>query len=128
MRCGVATFGADAGFFVAAAGRRRDEGPCYTGERHTLRYGVCGAGEMSGTAGGDQGPAAQSKFVASLQMVRSWSWSRVAKGAAGDRLARTSIKLWAARWASLAEDIWSMANCGEKSTVLVIHLSDVDSM
>ena len=33
----------------------------------------------------------------------------MAKGAAGDRLARSSIKSLAARWTSSAEDVWGMA-------------------
>ena len=42
--------------------------------------------------GGYQGPAAESKIVASWRIVRSWSWPSTAKGAAGDGLARVSIK------------------------------------
>ena len=109
MRCGGATLGADAGVCVAAVGRRRAEGARCTGARRTLVDGARGSGETSGTAGGDRRPAAESKIVESWRMARSWSWPSVAKGAAGDRLARASINLWAARWALLVEDIWGIA-------------------
>ena len=129
MRCGGATLGDDAGVCVAAAGRRRAEGAYCTGERHTLGYGACGACETSGTAVGDQGPAAELKIVASWRMTRSWYWPSVAKGATRDGLASASIKSWAARWESLAEDIWSMEKLwGKKLTVLVMHLAAVNGM
>ena len=64
---------------------------------------------MSGTSGGDRGPAAESKIVASWQMARSWSCPSVAKGVAGDGLYRASIKSREACWESLAEDVWGMA-------------------
>ena len=109
IKCGGANRGADAGVCVAAAGRRHAEGARCTGARRTLGDGARGAGETSGTAGGDRGPAAELNIVAIWRMARRWSWPRVAKGAAGDRLARASIKSLAARWASSTEDVWGMA-------------------
>ena len=109
MRCGGATLGAAAGVCVALEGYRSTEGAQYTGSRCTLRDGARGAGETSGTAGGDRGPAAESKIVAIWRMVRSWSWTSVAKGEASNGLARASIKSQAARWASSEEDVWGLA-------------------
>ena len=127
MRYDGSTIRADATVFVAAAGQRRAEGGRCTGARRTLGDGARGAGEMSGTAGGDQGPAAESKTVASWRMARSWSWPSVAKGAASNRLTRASIKSRAARAVSLAEDLWGMAHLwGGESTVLAMCSAAVD--
>ena len=71
MRCGRATLGADAGVCFGAAWRRRAEGARCTGARCTLGDGAHGAGETSGTAGGDRGPATESKIVAIWRMARS---------------------------------------------------------
>ena len=114
MRCGGATLGADAGVCVAAVGSRRAEGARCTGARRTLGDGARGAGETSGTTRGDRGPAAESKIEVSWRMARRWSWPSVAKGAVGNWLARASIKLREACWASLAEDVWGMAQLWEK--------------
>ena len=109
IRCGGATLGAGAGVYVAVAGRRRADGARCTGEMRTLGDGARGAGETSGTAGGDREPAAESKIVAIWRMVRSWSWTSVAKGEASNGLARASIKSQAAHWASSEEDVWGLA-------------------
>ena len=109
MICGGYTLGADDGVCVTAAGRRRDEGARCTGASRTLGDGERGAGNTSGTARGYRGLTAESKIVASWRMVRSWYWPSVAKGAAGDGLARASIKSQAAHWALSAEDVWGMA-------------------
>ena len=109
MICGGTTLGADAGFCIAAAGRRRIEGVHCTRARRTLRYGARGVGERIGTAGGDRGPATESKIVASWRMTHSSSWPSMEKGAEGDGLDRALIKLRAARWASSTEDVWGMA-------------------
>ena len=85
-----------------------------------------GAGESSGTARGDRVPATESNIVAIWWMARSWYWPSVVKGATGDGLARAVIKSREARWASLAEDVWVMAQlCGKKSTVLAMHSAAV---
>ena len=104
---GGSTLIASAGVCVTAAGSRRAEGARCTGARLTLGDGARGAGETIGTAGGDRRPAAESKILANWRMARSWSWTSVAKGAAGDRLARASIKSQAARWASSTEGSFS---------------------
>ena len=129
MICGGATLRSDDGVCVAAAGRRRAEGARCNGARRTLGYSACGAGETSGMDGGDRGPEEESKIVESWQMARSWSWTSVAKGAAGDGLARASIKSRAAIWVSSTEDVWGMAQLwGKHSTVLAIRLAAMDSM
>ena len=91
IRCGVATLGAHAVICIVVAGRMRAGRVRCTGTRHTLRDGAREAGGTSDTAGGDRGPAAESKIVASWQIVHSWSWPSVAKGGAGNGLARTLI-------------------------------------
>ena len=129
MRCGVATLGDDAGIYVGAEWCRRAKWARCNGARRTIGDGARGAGETSGTAGGDRGPASELKIVASWWMACSWSWPSVTKGAAGDGLARALIKLQAVRWASLAEDVWGMAQLwGGNSTVLAISLAAVDGM
>ena len=80
-----------------------------TGARRTLGDGARGAGETSGTAGGDREPTAESKIVASWRMACSWSWPSLAKGKAGNRLARALIKSRAARWVLSEEDVLGMA-------------------
>ena len=71
MRCGGATLRADVGVCFGAAWRRRAEGARCTGARRTLGDGAHGAGETSGTARGDRGPAAESNIVSSWRMARS---------------------------------------------------------
>ena len=98
-------------------GARGAEGERCTGARRTLGDGSRVAGETSGMAGGDRGPATESKIVASWRMARSWSWPIVAKDAAGEGLSRTLIKSRAACWALLEEDVWGMAQLwGKYST------------
>ena len=69
--CGGATLEADAGVYFGEAWRRCAEGARCTGARRTLVDSARGAGETSGTAGGDIGPAAESNIVSSWQMARS---------------------------------------------------------
>ena len=59
MRCGGATLRDYDVVCVAAAGRRRAEGARCTGARRNLVDGARRSGETSGTARGDQGPAAE---------------------------------------------------------------------
>ena len=128
MRCGGAILGTGAGACVAAAGRRRAEGARCTGARRTLGDGARGDGETSGTTGGDRGPAAESKIVASWRMARSWYFPSVEKGATGDRLFRALVKSRSTCWASPTEDVWGMVPLwGVNLTVLAMRLAAVDS-
>ena len=105
MGCGRDTLGSGDVVCVSAVGRRRAEGERCTGAMRNLGDGACGAGEMTGTAGGDRRPAAESKIVTIWRMARSWSWPSLEKGAVGDRFSRASIKLHAAHWLLSAEDV-----------------------
>ena len=129
MSCGGSILGADAGVCVAAAGCRRAEWAHCTWARRTVRDGAREDGKTSGTAREDRRLAAESKIVTSLRMVHIWSWPSVSKGAAGNRLARVSIKSRAARWVSLTENVWGMAQLWRKnSTVLAMCSAAAASM
>ena len=127
MRCGGSTLRSGVGVCVAAVGCRRAEGGRYTGARRTLGDGVSGAGEMSGTARGDRGPATESKIAASWRMARSWTFPSVAKGATVNGFARALIKSREVRFASSAEEVWGMAQIwGGDTMVLAMRLAAVD--